>query len=109
MHCPYCGTLFSNSQLHTRSQIEYMREVGVEKAKEYVYGEFDKMFSKLSNSFRGSNFITIKHNPIRYRAKPVLHDLENEGSTLNFIALTVAAYFRFMAFLGTVPAAEPKT
>ena len=71
MHCPYCGMLFSNDQLHTRGQIEYMKEVGTEQAKEYVYGELDKMFSKLANSTRGNEFITIKHNPIRYRARPV--------------------------------------
>ena len=71
MHCPYCGTRFANDAFHTSGQIEYIRKAGLEQAKEYAYGEIDKMFSKLAGSFRGNKFVTMKHTPIHYRAKPV--------------------------------------
>jgi DNA-directed RNA polymerase subunit RPC12/RpoP len=72
MHCPYCGAFFPNDQMHTQSQVHYLQEAGMEKAREYAYGELDKMFSELSGSFRGNSSFTFRHNAINYRAKAVL-------------------------------------
>ncbi len=72
MYCPYCGVLLSSDQLYTQDQMSFLHEAAVEKAKEYAYSEIDKMFSKLSRDSRSNKFVTIKHTPINYRARPVV-------------------------------------
>jgi hypothetical protein len=71
MYCPYCGVSFGKEALFTRDQLKYAEDQAVEHAKEYVYGEFDRMFAKLARNFR-SGPVRIKHTPIRYRAKSVV-------------------------------------
>ena len=71
MHCPYCGTLFPNDQLHTKAQVRHLERAAEEQALEYMHGEIDKMFGKLTREFRGNSFITIDYKPTRYRARQV--------------------------------------
>jgi sarcosine oxidase delta subunit len=39
MHCPYCGTQFSNNELHTKEQVRYLQRAAEEQALEYMHGE----------------------------------------------------------------------
>lgn len=71
MHCPYCGEVFSNSELHTTDQINYFREAAKEKAIAYARGELDKMFAGLSRQFSGNKHVTIKHTPSARRPRTV--------------------------------------
>lgn len=71
MFCPYCATEFSNDQLHTPDQLTYFQEQAEEEAKEYIYGKIDEMFHDLAQQFRGSSSVSMKHNPVSYKAKEV--------------------------------------
>lgn len=71
MFCPYCGTEFLNDQLYTPDQLKYIQEQTEEKAKEYVYGEIDKIFGNLAQQSSGNRYVRIEHSPIRYHAKQV--------------------------------------
>ena len=71
LYCPYCGTNFSNDELHTQDQIKYLEESGEEQALEYMHKKIDKMFSKMSRQFRGNQFISVDYKPTRYRAKQI--------------------------------------
>jgi hypothetical protein len=69
MYCPYCGQRFHRDQLFTRDQLKHAEEQGVELAKEYMFGEIDKMFGRMASRFR-SGPVRMTHTPIRYKAKP---------------------------------------
>lgn len=71
MYCPYCGERFSKNELLTKDQEEHITEIGLEKAREYVFSEIDKWSRSMSRRFRGQKGVTWKHKPIRYRAKPI--------------------------------------
>jgi len=70
LYCPYCGQRFRKDELFTRDQLRYAEEQGVELAKEYMYGEIDKMFANMARRFR-SGPVRMTQNPIRYKAKTV--------------------------------------
>lgn len=74
MYCPYCGANFSNDELHTQDQIKYLEGSAEEQALEYMHGEIDKMFSKMSRQFRSNQFVSMDYKPTRYRAKRVSPD-----------------------------------
>lgn len=71
MFCPYCGIAFSSNELYTAEQLRYLRKAALEKAREYVFGEFDKTFGDLARHSSGNRFVQIKHTPIRYKAKRI--------------------------------------
>jgi hypothetical protein len=96
MYCPYCGTLTPNDHLHTKVQVRHLERQAEEKAREYMYGEIDKMFGKLSREFRGNSFIKVEHKPTHYRAKHVFplyreHKVDTE-------LLCPECSFRFQVF-----------
>lgn len=70
MYCPYCGDRFSKESLFTNDQLRHMEEQVVERAKEHLYGELDKMFGSLAREFH-TGPVRFKHKPIRYKSKPV--------------------------------------
>ncbi len=72
MYCPYCGQQFSREDLITPDQAKYVKDAAIEQAKEYAYGELNKMFADLARKSRGSKYVTFKHIPVRYRAKTVI-------------------------------------
>ncbi|MHC4621935.1 MAG: hypothetical protein ACYTEQ_29705 [Planctomycetota bacterium] len=77
MYCPYCGMRFPRDELHTSQQIRYLERAAGEKAKEYMYGEIDKMFGKFARQTRRNQFVSFEHKPIKYRAKrvsPMYHE-----------------------------------
>jgi hypothetical protein len=47
MYCPYCGLRFAKESLFTREQSKHIEAQAMERAKEYVYGEIDKVFGSL--------------------------------------------------------------
>jgi len=71
MFCPYCGTQFSNDELWTSDQLEYLQASAVEKAREIMLREIDKMFGRLARQASRSKYVKFTHKPIRYRAKPI--------------------------------------
>jgi hypothetical protein len=71
MFCSYCGNKFSNNDLLTDDQSKYAHAVAEEKAKEYVYGEIDKMFGDFARRVSGSKHIRIAYKPIDYRARNI--------------------------------------
>jgi hypothetical protein len=71
MHCPYCAQKFEKDQLYTKDQLEHAENQAAELAKEYMYGEIDKMFGNFASRNR-SGLIKFTHTPIRYKAKPVV-------------------------------------
>jgi hypothetical protein len=82
MFCPYCGEQFTKNDLFTTDQIAYVREQGIELAKEHMYREFDKMFAGLARDFK-SGSVKLTHTPLRYQAKTVTptyreHEVDTE-------------------------------
>ena len=78
MHCPYCGELFPNDQLHTKAQVRHLERVGKEKALEYMHGEIDKMFGNLAREFRGNSFVKFSYTPGHYHAKTIFPNYQEE-------------------------------
>lgn len=69
--CPYCGFQFSKDEFMTREQEAHFRAAAEEQMKEFVLGEFDKMFADLARKNRGNKFLRIEHKPQRYRARHI--------------------------------------
>lgn len=72
MHCPYCGSEFSNSDLHTKDQARYIEASAKEQATAYVHAELNKMLGNLAKSTRGNKFVKITHTPSTYRPKRIV-------------------------------------
>jgi len=102
MYCPYCGTQFSNAELHTHAQVKYAQEVGQEKVLEYACGEIDKMFGNLEKRLRGSKFVKFEHRPIGYRAKPVPQYQEQKVDT-ELVCPECAFQFQVFGIFGFCP------
>jgi hypothetical protein len=62
MHCPYCSEKFEKDQLYTKDQLEHAENQAAELAKEYMYGEIDKMFGNFASRNR-SGLIKFTHTP----------------------------------------------
>lgn len=71
LSCAYCGASSSKEDLLTADQRRYVKQVGLEKAKEIAYGEIDRMMAGLGRQLRGQKHITFTHRPVNYRAKPI--------------------------------------
>ncbi|MCE9644464.1 MAG: hypothetical protein K8S20_00580 [Chloroflexi bacterium] len=69
MFCPYCAFKFSNNELLTKDQHDYVNEVATEQAKEYMFGEIDKMFGQLAR--KSSKAVKYTAHPQNYKAKPI--------------------------------------
>lgn len=83
MICPYCGTDFSNRELHTQDQVQYIQEAGKEEALQYVHNEFNKMLDQLVKRARGNKFVKFTYKPSKYRPKKVVpryseHNVDTE-------------------------------
>jgi len=71
MNCPYCGQRFSNDELHTQDQADFLRDAGKEKAIQYAQDEINKMLGGLAKKFKGNKHISFTHKPSRSPAKVV--------------------------------------
>jgi DNA-directed RNA polymerase subunit RPC12/RpoP len=71
MFCPYCGIKFSNNELLTEDQSKYANAVAKEKAKEYMFGEIDKMFGEFARKTSGNKYVKFTHKPNNYKAKQI--------------------------------------
>ena len=60
LHCPYCGSSFSKTDLLTRDQREHLHKVAAEEARVYMENEIQKM---LGNVFRSSSVIKYRPGP----------------------------------------------
>lgn len=78
LYCPYCGNKASKIDLRTKEQDKFIHDSAIEKAKEIVYAEIDKTFGKLSRQTRRNSFITIKHKPLKYKAKKIHRKIKEE-------------------------------
>jgi hypothetical protein len=47
MYCPYCGILFHKNDLHTKDQINYIKDVGIEEARACAIEMIDSMFKRV--------------------------------------------------------------
>ena len=103
MYCPYCASLFSNDQLHTQDQIEFMKLAGQEKALEHVYNEIDKMFAGFARSFSGNKYITFNNKPIRYRAKDVAPTYKEQKVDTELVCPECAFRFQVFGIFGYCP------
>jgi hypothetical protein len=70
MQCPYCGTEFPQSELHTKEQARHIRKAAEAEALYYMEQEVQKMLNKTfgSSSARQSGF---SYKPSRISKKPV--------------------------------------
>jgi Zn finger protein HypA/HybF involved in hydrogenase expression len=102
MYCPYCGERFRKDELFTNDQLKYAEEQGVELAKEYMYGEIDKMFAGMARRFR-SGPVRMTHTPIRYRAKPVAPTYREKRVDSELSCPDCAATFQVFGVFGFCP------
>jgi uncharacterized Zn-finger protein len=102
MYCPYCGQRFHRDDLFTNDQLKHAEEQGVELAKEYMYGEIDKMFARMSGRFR-SGSVRMTHTPIRYRAKPVTAAYREKAVDSELSCPDCSALFQVFGVFGYCP------
>lgn len=69
MYCPYCGLQFSMNEFLTNDQEQYLREVTIEKAREIVHKEINKMFADLARKTSRNKYVKFTHKPTHYRAR----------------------------------------
>jgi Zn finger protein HypA/HybF involved in hydrogenase expression len=96
LFCPYCGSQFSGSELWTPEQQRYLRRAAEEKAKEYMFGEIDKIFGDFARRTRGNKYVTFKHTPSNYRAKPVIPNYSEKSVDTELVC--PECQFRFQVF-----------
>jgi hypothetical protein len=103
MFCPYCGLQYSKNDLLTNDQEEYIKEAAIEKAREYMFGEVDKVFSKLARNSSQNRHVTIKHTPINYRAKQVSPKYEEHKVDSELICPECNCRFQVFGIFGYCP------
>jgi hypothetical protein len=102
MYCPYCGDRFSKDDLFTPDQVQYAEQQGIELAKEYMYGEVDKMFADLARKFR-SGSVRMTHRPIHYKAKPVTPPYQEKEVDVELTCPDCAVVFQVFGIFGFCP------
>ncbi len=70
MYCPYCGTKFDKSELHTTDQVEYLNRAAKAEAEAYVHDELHKMLKKTSGS-TSARKSGLSYKPGSFRKKNV--------------------------------------
>lgn len=68
MHCPYCAASFSNDQLWTNDQLEYVRGVVAHKVLPDIVDEFRRM---MRDTFKGPNWTFKSGGPTPRPPMPV--------------------------------------
>ncbi len=96
MYCPYCGEKFSNDQLWTEDQNQYIKEFAEEKAREFVHKEFSNIFNGLSRRIPRSKHVAFTYKSEPYKARSIEpryheHQVDSELTCPN-------CSFRFQVF-----------
>lgn len=96
MYCPYCGGKFSNDQLWTEDQNQYIKEFAEEKAREFVHKEFSNIFNGLSRRIPRSKHVAFTYKSESYKARSIEpryheHQVDSELTCPN-------CSFRFQVF-----------
>lgn len=102
VHCPYCGERFHKNDLFTKQQAKHVEAQAVEKAKEEVFGQIDKMFGKMARQFR-SGPVTVKHKPMRYRARRVSATYCDQEVDSELVCPTCDTQFQVFGIFGYCP------
>lgn len=102
MHCPYCGSLFSNKELHTTDQIQFLQENAEELAQEYMHKEIDRMFGDLARQFH-SGPVQFKYTPSNYRAKPVFPTYREKKVDTELVCPECSFRFQVYGVFGYCP------
>ncbi len=71
MYCPYCGEKFSNDQLWTEDQNQYIKEFAEEKTRELVHRELSNIFNKLSRRIPSSKHAQFTYKSAPYKPKSI--------------------------------------
>lgn len=71
MFCPYCGEQFGKEEFYTKSQLDYTRRVGEEKALKYMHDEFNKMLHKTFGRSSGNSAFKFKVTTKPYRERSI--------------------------------------
>ena len=102
MYCPYCGERFRKDELFTKDQLKYAEAQGIERAKEYVYGEIDKMVAGMARRFR-SGPVRMTDTSIRYRAKAVAPTYREKKVDSELSCPDCTARFQVFGVFGLCP------
>lgn len=103
MHCPYCGTRFSNDKLYTKSQVRYRQRASEDKAQEYMHGEISKVFGNLARQSRGNSFVKFEHKPTRYRARSVFPTYREQKVDSELVCPQCSFKFQVFGIFGFCP------
>jgi hypothetical protein len=102
MYCPYCGIRFPKEVLFTQDQLKFAEAQGVERAKEYVFGELDKIFGRMAQRFR-TGAVRFEHKPIRYRAKPIFASYQERKVDSQLTCPECGVMFQVFGIFGFCP------
>jgi len=64
-HCPMCGHIASHESWWTQEQLDAMREIATDYAKNLILKELDKTFGNLARSTRNNKFVKVTYKPGR--------------------------------------------
>jgi len=103
MFCPYCSRQFSKNDLLTDDQEEYVKEAAIEKAREYMFREVDKMFSRLARNSSQNKHVKIKHTPINYRPREVSPEYQEHKVDSELICPQCNSRFQVFGMFGYCP------
>lgn len=70
MYCPYCGTRFDKSELHTTDQVKYLNRAAEAEAEAYVHNELHKMLKKTFGN-ASARKAGLSYKPGSFRKKNV--------------------------------------
>jgi hypothetical protein len=103
LYCPYCGTKFLGNELWTPEQLRFARLAAEEKAKEYMYGEIDKLLGNFARRMRGNKHVIVKHKPVNYRAKTVRPNYSEKPVDTELVCPECEFRFQVFGIFGYCP------
>lgn len=102
MYCPYCGSQFSEDELHTTEQVEYLNEAAIAEAEAYAHNELQNILKKTfgSGSARNSG---ISYKPEKLRKKKVYPNYKERKVDNELICPSCKTKFQIYGVFGFCP------
>lgn len=102
MYCPYCGTKFDKSELHTTDQVEYLNRAAEAEAEAYVHDELHKMLKKTFGSASAKKS-GLSYKPGSFRKKNVTPNYQERSVDSELSCPSCETSFQVYGVFGYCP------
>jgi len=103
MYCPYCAEKFHRNDLLTKDQRDHLRNVAVEKGREFVHNEIADMFKNLARKNSGSKYFKITYKSRPYSARPVTPSYRERKVDSELVCPDCNTHFQVFGIFGYCP------